>query len=173
MGLRPKRVFNRLNRARLDSSALDSHWPAIRNHYQEIRCSHAQWLKGASPAALASASQKFVDLLSDIFLVSPKSLSLADKPRPHSRDPQGRVDGQLFGSCSFEGNIRIYLRTPSRGQPTAFKTYFNTLIHEWVHHYDFEALGDTVHCAGFYERVGAIYKGCVSDRACGKEEEIS
>ena len=91
----------------------------------------------------------------------------------HDRDAEGRVEGQLYGSCSSEGCIRIYLRTPSRNQPTAFKTYFNTLVHEWVHHYDFEALGDTIHCTGFYDREAVLYKGCLAAEAPREGEEVS
>ena len=161
MALRPKHIYKRLNRARLDSSALTIHLPEILHVARELRAEHEAWMKGGTPARMAQASQQFMDLLSKIFIVPQKALSLLDKPRPHSRDERGRVRGELFGSCASMGNIRIYLRTAAREQPTAFKTFFNTLVHEWVHHYDFEALGDTIHCAGFYERVNCIYKPCV------------
>ncbi|MHC4944069.1 MAG: hypothetical protein ACYTG7_13725 [Planctomycetota bacterium] len=171
MALRPKKVYNRLNRARLDSAALSIHWPGLAQLYWEVKSSHEAWIKGGSPSKLAKASQAFTDFLSQIFLVPLKNLSLVDKARPHNRDEQGRVRGELYGSCANEGNIRVYLRTAARGQPTAFKTFFNTLVHEWVHHYDFEALGDTIHCAGFYDRVNVIYKKCIDakDEPCQKE----
>jgi hypothetical protein len=171
MALRSKKVYNRLNRARLDSAALSIHWPAMAQLYREVRSSHEAWMKGGTPAKLATASQAFTDFLSEIFLVPLKTLSLVDKARPHGRDEKGRVRGELYGSCANYGNIRVYLRTAARGQPTAFKTFFNTLVHEWVHHYDFEALGDTVHCSGFYDRVNAIYKRCIEskDESCRNE----
>jgi hypothetical protein len=172
MALRPKHIYKRLNRARLDSSALTIHMPDIIRAYREVRAAHEMWTKGGTPARLASTSQQFMDTLSTIFLVPPKALSLLDKARPHSRDEKGRVRGELFGSCASMGNIRIYLRTAAREQCTAFKTYFNTLVHEWVHHYDFEALGDTIHSSGFYERVNSIYKACIEAKTEPRQEEL-
>lgn len=168
MALRPKHIYNRLNRARLDSMALQTYRRELIRFADEVRDSHAAWQEGTSPAELRSCSQRFIDYLSEIFLVPPKALSLIDRARPHGRDKKGRVRSELYGSCASQGNIRIYLRTAARAQPSAFKTYFNTLVHEWVHHYDFEALRDTVHCAGFYQRVKAIYDLCLQkeERAC-------
>lgn len=161
MALRPKHIYNRLNRARLDSSAFRIHRQELIQLYRELKGCHTNWLKGALPTALTAAAQAFVDFLSMTFLVPPIALSLVDRARPHGRDEKGRVRGELYGSCTYHGNIRIYLRTAARGQRTAFKTFFNTLVHEWVHHYDFEALGDTIHCAGFYQRIQVLYGGCL------------
>ncbi len=53
------------------------------------------------------------------------------------------------------GRIRVPNRTPARGdivRPTAF---LNTLLHEFCHHHDAEALGllRSFHTAGFYARL--------------------
>jgi hypothetical protein len=173
MGLRPAHIYNRLNRACLDSGAFFIHRNEIIQLYLEVKSAHAAWLKGCSPTRLASASQHFIDLLSEVFLVSRKSLSLSDRPRPHRQDGEGRLKSEVHGMCSPDGNIRIYLRTARQGRPTAFKTLFNTLIHEWVHHYDFEALGDTIHCAGFYRRVGAVYNCCLESENNAHERQGS
>ncbi|MFH1998608.1 MAG: hypothetical protein ABIK28_02955 [Planctomycetota bacterium] len=167
MALRPKHIYKRLNAARLDNVSLRVYLKDMLDAYHVVRLEHDQWMKGESPAKLTAVSQAFIDCLSRIFLVSPKALSMVNSPRPHSRDSQGRVRGELYGSCASYGNIRIYLLTASRGKPTAFKTFFNTLVHEWVHHYDFEALGDTIHCSGFYQRVATVYNTCI------ESEEIS
>lgn len=161
MALRPKHIYKRLNAARLDTVALKVYKNEMIDAFNKVRAVHTKWMSGESPAKLTAVSQAFIDCLSKIFLVSPKALSMVDKPRPHSRDSKGRVRGELYGSCASYGNIRIYLLTASRGKPTAFKTFFNTLVHEWVHHYDFEALGDTIHCSGFYKRVAAVYNTCI------------
>jgi hypothetical protein len=54
--------------------------------------------------------------------------------------------------------IRIYHRTAVRGQVVAPKVFLNTLLHEWVHHFDFAALrlGRSPHTAGFYARLRAL-----------------
>ena len=171
MGLRPAHIYNRLNRACLDSGALAIHRNAILTLYREVKAAHAEWLKGAPPTRLATESQQFIDLLSEIFLVSRKPLSLSDRPRPHRQDSNGRLKSEVHGLCSPDGNIRIYLRTARQGRPAAFKTLLNTLIHEWVHHYDFEALMDTIHCAGFYRRIGAIYNCCLQSEAPSQQRQ--
>lgn len=161
MGLRPRRVYERLNRARLDSTALELHREEMAARFRVLADFHAAWASGASPAGLATSAQAFLDFLSRIFLVPAMTLVLSDRPRPHRRDARGRVADEVHGTCTNEGTIRVYLRTARHRRPIALKTFFNTLVHEWVHHYDFAALGDTIHCSGFYERLGAIYRACV------------
>lgn len=173
MPLRPKRVFNRLNRARLPSGILRRGRVEIVAVFRILRGAHQAWIEGSSPDRLGEASQGFIDLLSDLFLVPRNRLSLGDRPRPHSRDSSGKLRSEVYGTCTSRGTVRIYLRTPARGQPTAFKTFFNTLVHEWVHHYDFAAFGDSVHCAGFYERVNALYRLCLESDSEAAEQGCS
>ena len=172
MGLRPPRVYRRLNRARLDSGAMVFHRKEVLKLYGELKSAHDLWKKGGSPASLARTSQRFIDRLSAVFLVSRKALSLSDRPRPSRRDKEERLKSEIHGTCSPDGNIRIYLRTACKEKPTAFKTLFNTLIHEWVHHYDFEALGDSIHCQGFYHRLGAIYDQCLASEGGTREGQV-
>ena len=50
--------------------------------------------------------------------------------------------------------IYIQNRTAVRGKPLAPKTFIDTLLHEWVHHYDFQKLGlNSIHTKGFYLRI--------------------
>ena len=46
-------------------------------------------------------------------------------------------------------------RTAVRRKVFAFKTYLNTLVHEFMHHYDHQRLklGASFHTRGFYQRV--------------------
>ena len=161
MALRSKRAFERLNRARLDSRTLAASRDRILTSFRAVHVAHKIWIESEEPEVIRVASQAFIDLLGDLFYVGTKRLSLGNRCRPHSRDAQGRIRGELHGTCSSKGTIRIYLRTAAREQPTAFKTYFNTLVHEWVHHYDFVSFNDSIHCGGFYQRLNSIYKMCV------------
>jgi hypothetical protein len=54
--------------------------------------------------------------------------------------------------------IRIYHRTARRQQVISAKVFLNTLLHEWVHHWDFAGLGlpRSPHTAGFYARLRAL-----------------
>jgi len=58
--------------------------------------------------------------------------------------------------------ISIQNLTAVRGQELAPKTFLDTLLHEWMHHYDFEYLKiNSIHTRGFYERIRSL-KGLLS-----------
>ena len=53
--------------------------------------------------------------------------------------------------------ISIQNLTAVRGKELAPKTFLNTLLHEWMHHYDFEKLSlNSIHTKGFYERIKSL-----------------
>ncbi len=53
------------------------------------------------------------------------------------------------------GRIRVLNRTPARGAVVRPSAFLNTLLHEFCHHHDAEALGleRSFHTAGFYARL--------------------
>jgi len=56
--------------------------------------------------------------------------------------------------------ISIQNRTAVRGQELAAKTFLDTLLHEWMHHYDFARLKlRSIHTRGFYERIRSLKEG--------------
>jgi hypothetical protein len=97
--------------------------------------------------------------------VGPVELVVADRPQVHQHDGK-RLQSRTYGyyRCWFEegevsrARIRIYHRTAVRGQVVAAKVFLNTLLHEWVHHFDFAALrlARSPHTAGFYSRLRAL-----------------
>jgi hypothetical protein len=97
--------------------------------------------------------------------VGPVELVIADRPQVHQHDGK-RLQSRTYGyyRCWFEegevsrARIRIYHRTAVRGQVVAAKVFLNTLLHEWVHHFDFTALrlARSPHTAGFYSRLRAL-----------------
>ncbi len=53
--------------------------------------------------------------------------------------------------------ISIQNLTAVRGRELAPKTFLDTLLHEWIHHYDYEKLRlNSIHTKGFYERIGSL-----------------
>mgnify|MGYP001820976551 CR=1 FL=1 len=54
--------------------------------------------------------------------------------------------------------IQIWMRTASRRQVVAFRTFLRTLVHELVHHLDFSLLGlaETYHTEGFFRRESSL-----------------
>ena len=53
------------------------------------------------------------------------------------------------------GRMRILNRTPARGDVVRSSAFLNTLLHEFCHHHDAEALGleNSFHTSGFYARI--------------------
>jgi hypothetical protein len=53
--------------------------------------------------------------------------------------------------------ISIQNLTAVRAKELAPKTFLDTLLHEWMHHYDIEKLKiNSIHTKGFYERIRSL-----------------
>jgi hypothetical protein len=120
---------------------------------------------GDDPHERRRLGQLLLDELCAAAGVGPVELVVADRPQVHQHDGQ-RLQSRTYGyyRCWFEdgevsrARIRIYHRTAVRGQVVALKVFLNTLLHEWVHHFDFTALGlaRSPHTAGFYSRLRSL-----------------
>ena len=100
--------------------------------------------------------RKAVDLLTYLslkFKVNVPSLLLTEKPRP----VKGR--GQIGGWYVVnEQKIIIYNTTAKTHKPISIKMFYETLIHEFMHHYDYTVLkmNDSLHTKGFYMRISDL-----------------
>lgn len=108
-------------------------------------------------ARLALACQELTDRLLDQLDVAPAAVRvLAARP---SRD-WGELQG-LYESADDDGEARItvWMRTAQRKQVVAFKTFLRTLLHELVHHLDYEylELEDSFHTEGFFKRESSLF----------------
>jgi hypothetical protein len=97
-------------------------------------------------------------------------LAVPDEHQPHRRDG-GRIVYSLQGDYRRRapspadprvarggrplGRIRVLNRTPARGDVVRPSAFLNTLLHEFCHHHDAEALGllRSFHTSGFYARL--------------------
>ena len=152
----PRRTFRRLDRARLDARVLAVQRPRFERDLARLADSHRAYAAGGRVVALASACHALLGGLDQAFDLPTKRVFVRDSPRPHKRRG-GKLVWELHGQCDPAGPLEVYTRTAARAQPVALKTLLDTLLHEWVHHFDFCSEGDSVHCAGFYERVGQLY----------------
>ena len=102
--------------------------------------------------------------------VSIPELVVPDDPQPHRR-ARGRIvfsqqgeyrrrepsrdDPRTARGGKPLGRIRVHNRTPARGAPVRGSAFLHTLLHEFCHHHDTEALGlhSSFHTAGFFARV--------------------
>lgn len=110
-------------------------------------------------------AQLLVDTLDDLAGLVPCAVVVADRPQTHAHDGR-RLQSKTYGyyRCWFAGGvvararIRIYHRTAVRQQVITTKVFLNTLLHEWVHHFDFAGLRlpRSPHTSGFYARLRAL-----------------
>lgn len=91
-------------------------------------------------------------------------LIVIDEPRPH-RVRDGRTVYQRYGSYSPRTQtIRLHNRTARLGRSVARGVFLETLLHELMHHWDFELLGlrKSLHTSGFYHRLGTLKRGLLA-----------
>lgn len=92
-------------------------------------------------------------------------LVVADRPQVNDHDGH-RLQSKTYGyyRCWLtdgefrRARIRIYHRTAVRQQVISPKVFLNTLLHEWVHHFDFTGLllPRSPHTSGFFTRLRAL-----------------
>ena len=109
--------------------------------------------------------QMLLDTLDELAGLPPCALVIADRPQVHEHDGRrlrsktyGYYRCKLAGGTVSEARIRIYHRTAVRQQVITPKVFLNTLLHEWVHHFDFAGLrlARSPHTAGFYARLRSL-----------------
>lgn len=99
--------------------------------------------------------QKLLNSLCARVRVAPVRLHVHDVNQPHKKHG-GRLAYKEYGAYYLDEEvIRIANLTAVRGQTVAGKTFFDTLIHELMHHLDRKLLKipSTPHSPGFYNRI--------------------
>jgi hypothetical protein len=116
-------------------------------------------------AARQTRGQALLDTLDRAAGLPDCRLTVADRPQQH-RTRAGRLELKTYGyyrlaqdrSGQGRGTIRIYNLTAIRRQVLSSKVFLETLLHEWVHHYDFTGLqlDRSPHTSGFFARIRAV-----------------
>lgn len=84
-------------------------------------------------------------------------VTIADARQVHKRRGGRTVFKQYGYYQPARRSVTITNRTAVRGQLLAAKAFLDTLLHEWMHHYDSVSLGlDSIHTSGFYARLAAL-----------------
>jgi hypothetical protein len=84
--------------------------------------------------------------------------------------------GELHGLYEPEEGrkplITVWMRTAQRRQVVAFKTFMRTILHEIMHHLDYELLelDDSYHTEGFYKRESSLFRQLVPDPSLYEEK---
>lgn len=99
-------------------------------------------------------SDELLDELADLAQIDICTLKISDRNQVH-RKRGGKLTFKQYGYYQPDRkHILIHNRTAVRGQILAPKTFLNTLLHEWMHHYDSCKLKlDSIHSKGFYTRL--------------------
>ncbi len=86
--------------------------------------------------------------------IGPVKVKISDKKQYHKKS-KGRVVYRQYGYYKSDTKyIYINNRTAVQQKILAQKTFLDTLLHEWLHHYDSEYLKlDSIHTTGFYTRL--------------------
>lgn len=63
--------------------------------------------------------------------------------------------------------ITVWMRTNAKAELVKFRTFMRTLLHELVHHldYDYYDLEDSLHTEGFFKRESALFRALVPSKA--------
>ncbi len=122
-------------------------------------------LDESSVQARQRKGQELLDVLNAAAGLPPCRLTVADRPQRH-RTREGRLELKTYGyyRCDWDdgevrgGSIRIYNLTAIRQQVLSPKVFLETLLHEWVHHYDFAGLrlDRSPHTSGFFTRIRSL-----------------
>lgn len=111
-------------------------------------------LKSKGTKERQSLASNILEELSNLAEITPVTVKISDSKQWHKKRG-GKVAFKQYGYYK-PGTKYIYItnRTAVRGQILAPKTFLDTLLHEWLHHYDTERLKlDSIHTAGFYARL--------------------
>ena len=122
-------------------------------------------LDESDAASRQQTGQALLDVLDQAAGLPNCRLTVADRPQTH-RTRNGRLALKTYGYYRVlwddgqpaRGTIRIYNLTAIRRQVLGPKVFLETLLHEWVHHYDFTGLelDRSPHTSGFFARVRSV-----------------
>jgi hypothetical protein len=109
-----------------------------------------------SRADVQRAAQALVNALVGAFAVPPVDMRvLAIRPSD--------LDGELHGLYEPDedrdrARITVWMRTAQKKQVVAFRSFVRTIVHEFLHHLDYEhfELAETFHTEGFYKRESSL-----------------
>lgn len=107
---------------------------------------------------IEKASQKLAATLCQVCKVPAVKVKVLSKRPSHSW-------GELHGLYEQEEDeprpvITLWMRTAVKKDVVSFKTFLRTLVHEFVHHLDFEhfKFEDSFHTEGFYKRESSVLR---------------
>ena len=111
---------------------------------------------GETAACRQKNAQVLCDYLCGKFNLPRVEVVVTDRAQPHSTNSRGSLHSKTLGNYRpFVMLITLFNKTAVKHQTVAIKTLADTLLHEFIHHYDYTRLnlGASPHTAGFYKRI--------------------
>lgn len=116
-------------------------------------------LEAADRAAVERACQALVDgINARLGTPAVEVRVLERRPADESSELQGLYEpDEITGG---RARITVWMRTARKVQVVKFRTFLRTLVHEVIHHLDYEHYGfeETFHTQGFYARESVLMK---------------
>ena len=116
-------------------------------------------LEAEDRAAVEQACQALVDGLNARLETPPVVVRVLERrPADETSELQGLYEpDEITGG---RARITVWMRTARKVQVVKFRTFLRTLIHEVIHHLDYELYGleETFHTQGFYSRESLLMK---------------
>lgn len=136
------------------------------NKYDSValnKFSHKEWHDllecGESFAERRDAGQRLLDYLCKKFKICSVSLSTTHKIQEHRDNSNGTLRAKVLGKYYPQMRaIVVYNLTAKRKKVVSIKTFADTLLHEFMHHYDhvYLKMNDSPHTTGFYKRISDL-----------------
>lgn len=127
------------------------------------RLSHKEYNEMLSATENISDRQKraqtLCNYLSERFNVVAPIVKVVNRSQPHSTGYGGTLRSKKYGTYAPASQvITIYNLTAIKKQVLSIKQIAATLLHEYMHHYDFTVLklGESPHTSGFYKRISDL-----------------
>ena len=103
-------------------------------------------------------AQKLLNYLCDKFKIPCCRVQISDKAQLHRTNANGSLKQKTYGRYyPAMMYIEIFNRTAMRNQTVSINVMYDTLLHEFMHHYDHTKLGiNSTHTKGFYMRIADL-----------------
>lgn len=127
-----------------------------------VRFSHKEYNKvlscGDSVSERQVAAQNLVNYLCTKYKLPRCRVVIRDCAQPSFRNGRGKTLGRYTTWGIGKRLIEIWNLTAKQKKVVSIKVFMDTLLHEFMHHYDREylKLGGTIHCSGFYKRISDL-----------------
>lgn len=104
-------------------------------------------------------AQELINYLCDKFKICRSKVTVLNLNQPHSTSDRNTLKSVKMGDYNPNSHvIRVWNLTAKQGKTVSIKSFLDTLLHEFIHHYDFTVLkfNQSPHTSGFYKRLSDL-----------------